>query len=218
MQLSAYCLSAPNSPFIACFAIMGMDLVNISPLPALSWRVWRDNASGGCFSSWFSVQCLPGSCSTCSFSNACLLQCSWLVLCLPSTTQMASPTLGSSVCRGQQHPAVSSVLQHPLGWLCSAVLPGRDFPTNVSSWHSIKVALWWVPRRLSDNGFSQHPRRWISGEFCWHGTSLTSLPSHKPWLCLLQQGLGRSSGVPGVGLGASSYMLYFSTRDSGCSL
>lgn len=177
---------------------------------------WRDTARGRCFSSSCSVPFLPGSCHAYSFSNACLLQRSWLLLCLLPTTQVASPAPGSSKVSGTQQPAeqVPAASSQVTSQWSECCLPVRHGSMNVSPWCSIRAALWW---HLSVDGVPRHPGGWISSEFCWHGNSLTSLPSSESWRCLLQQGLDHGPGVPGCAL-VNFFSYAFSIRDNGCSL
>ena len=60
-QLSIYCFSAPNSPWIASLARMELDPLNISPLSAgPSHSVGRDTGGGKGFFCGIHVLCLLG--------------------------------------------------------------------------------------------------------------------------------------------------------------
>lgn len=72
-QLSMYCLSFPNPPFSTCPAIMELDPVHSSPLPAdtmlsfASLDTWRGTGEESSLSSSFQCALSGGSCKTHGF-------------------------------------------------------------------------------------------------------------------------------------------------------
>lgn len=199
-QLSIYCLSAPNSCFIACSAKVHVGLF-IFPLPAgrsfiskRKWRYWRGIAGGRGFVSWFHCAHLAGSRRAGGFSSASVLQ----------LTQLSS----SQVLRHRQLPQRSA----------PAARTASLAPGFCSAWRPKHPAAngFHLPSppgiHLPENSFPWHTRGWIFSKLHQHSTTTTSLPFSEPWPCPVGQGLTLSLGE------ILPWVLHLSHKGSGYSI
>lgn len=194
-QLSTYCLSAPNSPFIVCSIILmgpanGPLLLGIMLSFGRS-RCWRDGKEISplgmvCFSckdltahGFFTVQ---------PFQHTQLLQHS------ETKAQSTSPVHGSSSVLWLIGPSDISFPQHSIGWFCSNTPPYEQR----ASLGSLQVALWQLLQYgfLPRDSFLWHLKGRFSASSTGLVPQLTPLLPNKPQLCAFPQGLDLSPGGP----------------------